>query len=344
MDGIQLDQRQVVDKAPPERLTADDFKAEIRRLHANDEASFLPHHLATLAYLACMAAAVWSWTSGAWLITLFCWGLGGHVGHSKLIAFHEAAHGTLSSRRWLNEFQGIMLGVVILVPLSVYRFVHAQHHAHLGSTRDLEMWPFVCPGTSRFWRLLAATAELTIGFFYTPVVFLHGVLTAQRLPKRQARRMLGEYLFALAIWTVIFTLAQIYGWWEALIVGYFVPATIAGNLQSLRKFTEHMGLLGDSILTVTRTVVDERWFGRLMSDSMLHIDYHATHHRYAKVPHYNLPAATPYVYAEPGPAIPIYPTYTSAMLDMLRGLGDPRVGHQWVAHAQHNSAAIPCGQ
>jgi hypothetical protein len=108
------------------------------------------------------------------------------------------------------------------------------------------------------------------------------------------------------------------------------PSIIAGNLQSLRKFTEHLGLLGDTILTTTRTVVDEKIVGRLMSESMLHIDYHGTHHRYAKLPYYNLPAATEFVYEGSSARVPIFPNYVSAMLDMARSLSNPRVGAQWL--------------
>ena len=151
---------------------------------------------------------------------------------------------------------------------------------------------------------------------------------------------IAEYAICGLLWGTLFGLAAIYDGWQVLLIGYFVPVVIAGNLQSLRKFTEHMGLCGDTILSTTRTVVDRRWFGRLMSDSMLHIDYHGTHHRYAKVPHYNLPAATPLVYKPGQPAVPIFSSYSSAMLDMLWTLHDPRVGRQWLANqdAQLGSA------
>ena len=105
-----------------------------------------------------------------------------------------------------------------------------------------------------------------------------------------------------------------------------MQALIAGNLQSIRKFTEHVGLLGDTILTNTRTVVDKSLVGEAMSQSMLRIDYHGTHHRYAKVPYYHLPEATPYVYDGRDAHVPIFPSYRAAMWDMFKSLGNPRVG------------------
>jgi len=313
----------------PDAVERLDDKALIRKLHVNHAAHFLYHNLMSLAYVGLMAASVWTWMHGHWPWTLVCWAVGGHVGHAKLIAFHEASHGTLNARRWVNELQGIGIGTVILVPLSVYRYVHGQHHTYLAQPRDLELWPFVAPGTPRVFRLLAAAAELFVGFFYTPFLFLHGVLVGRNIPKSQRWRIKVEYVLCAVVWIVLFVTLTMNNWWEAFIVGYLVPATIAGNLQSLRKFTEHMGLTGDSILTVTRTVVDPHLVGNFLSESMLHIDYHGTHHRYAKLPYYNLPAATPYVFAANQPALPIYPNYASAVLDMLRTLGNPRVGKQW---------------
>ena len=121
------------------------------------------------------------------------------------------------------------------------------------------------------------------------------------------------------------------GWWSEFAVAYLAPAIIAGNLQSLRKFTEHMGLLGSTILESTRTVVDPSLVGSALSESMLHVDYHGTHHRYAKVPYYNLPEATPFVYGTQSGDPRLFPNYASAMFDMVRSLSNPRFGRQWVA-------------
>ena len=62
---------------------------------------------------------------------------------------------------------------------------------------------------------------------------------------------------------------------------------------------------------------------------MLHIDYHGTHHRYAKMPYYNLPEATPAVFEKAGGKLPVYTSYRAAMFEMFRTLGDPRIGSQW---------------
>jgi fatty acid desaturase len=320
--------------APSPASTAGDLRALLEKWHRNDRGHNYLHPLATLLHLAFLIAAVLTWNAGWWPLTVVCWCVCAHVGHSKLIAFHEASHGTLNPKWRVNEFQGIMLGTTILVPLSVYRLVHGRHHAYIGTESDLEFWPFVNPGTARWKRVLAAIGELFFGFFYTPIVFLHGVLAAHRVPPAQKRRIIWEYAIIALVWPTVLYVVHTNGWWEPFLVGYGVQALIAGNLQSVRKFTEHLGLMGDTILTTTRTVVDKRLYGEAMSRSMLRIDYHGTHHRYAKVPYYHLPAATPFVYDGRVEHVPLFPNYWSAMLDMARCLGNPRIGAQWKAAEQ----------
>jgi hypothetical protein len=133
----------------------------------------------------------------------------------------------------------------------------------------------------------------------------------------------------MATWGTILSLVAWYGWWEELFVGYLIPAFLSASFQTIRKYTEHLGLLGAETLTVTRTVVPKDLTGAVLSKSMLHIDYHGTHHRYARLPYYNLPEATPLVFTEDEPAIPIFSTYAAAMWDMFKSLGNPRVGPQW---------------
>jgi fatty acid desaturase len=160
--------------------------SELRKLlekwHKNDRGHNYIHPLTTLLQVALVVAAVMTWYAGWWPLTVVLWIAGAHVSHSKLIAFHEASHGTLNPKWRINEFQGIMLGTMIFVPLSVYRLVHGRHHAYIGTEGDLEFWPFVNPGVARWKRILAAIGELVFGFFYTPFVFLHGVLAARRVP------------------------------------------------------------------------------------------------------------------------------------------------------------------
>jgi len=311
--------------------TAHDLRQTLQQCQRNGGGTPLVHPFCSLLHVAGMGLAIWTWSQGWWLLTILAVAFCAQLGHSKLIAFHEAAHGTLNRHRWINEVQGVVLGSSFFVPLSVFRFVHGQHHAYVGTASDPELWPFVDPSVSRTARRWAAFGELALGFFYTPVLFLRGVVRGRHLPRPQAWRIAFEYALCALLWAVVGLEVQRRGWWEGFTVGYLLQAIIAGNLQSLRKFTEHVGMLGDTLLTKTRTVVDETTLGRILSATMLHIDYHGTHHRYARVPYYDLPRMTEHVYDGRAAHAPIHPSYWSAMRDMAMSLTDPRVGAQWLA-------------
>src|SRR5262249_39749552 len=80
----------------------------------------------------------------------------GHLMHAHLIAFHEAAHGSLCPNRRLNDALGRFIGLFSFMSLSLYRAVHHTHHTFLAGVRDEELWPFVIPAAPRWLRCLAA--------------------------------------------------------------------------------------------------------------------------------------------------------------------------------------------
>lgn len=295
-------------------------------------------------FFGLMAVSLLAWDNGYWPASVVCWLVQAHIGHANLLAFHEASHYLLHRDRRLNELQGLVLGSLILTPLSAYRWVHNKHHAHLGTLRDVELWPFVDPSVPRWKRLLTAFALLFLGFFCTPLVFLRGVLVADKMPRSTARRLVGEYALCAVTWAVILGAVAYFGVWEWFAVGYFVPSLIAGNMQTLRQYTEHMGLLGHDVPGTTRTVFDPTLAGRVLSATMLHIDLHGPHHLYSKIPHHNLADATPVVYEEelrePKEAN-VFRSYAGAFWDMVKSLGNPRVGAQWLGEQKPAVADAP---
>ncbi|MBL9095180.1 MAG: fatty acid desaturase [Planctomycetaceae bacterium] len=314
---------------PDTTPNAAELRTLIKRWHSNEGGAHWVHPLSTLVHVGFMAAAVWTWNHELWPLTVGCWFICTLIGHAKVVAFHEASHGTLHPRPLVNEFQGIMLGNLILIPLSVYRAVHAHHHAYISSDKDYEFWPFVDTRVSLGRRRLAAASELLFGFFHSPLVFLRGVLKMHDLPTRQKVRIALEYALMIGMWVAAFVIIERNDWWTAFLVGYFVPAFLTGNVQALNRYIEHMGLVGNTPLTNTRTVVDKSLLGYALSWTWLHIDYHGTHHRYAKIPYYHLPEATPHVYDGSTPAVPIFSSYWEAAKEMVRTLHDPRIGGQW---------------
>ena len=254
-----------------------------------------------------------------------------HLMHGLLIGFHEASHGLLRRRRWLNEFDGILIGVFTLLPFTLYRVVHQTHHMHLGTERDEEFWPLVSPRVPRWARRIAAFLELNLGLIFSPLIFFRAFFRANsRIRSAKVRRRIWMELgVAAVLWTVILSTIAWFGAWKYFFWLYLAPAALAANLQSWRKYIEHVGLTGDTVNSTTRSVVAESWFGRMIAFSLLHEPLHGIHHQHVGLPHSALPQYTSkLVPMKPGELAPFL-SYRQALPELIRSLSDPRVGPQW---------------
>jgi fatty acid desaturase len=306
-------------------------KARLIELHE-------PHWQSTATWVAFTTAFVllegllwWTCVAGPWWLLIPLVVVQAHLMHAHLIAFHEAAHRTLCPRPWVNDAVGVFIGNLGLMGFSLYRAAHHYHHAYLATERDEELWPFVQPSTPRWLRRLAAGLELTVGLVYTPLLFLRTFLRrGSPIRDRRARRRIWAELALMAcFWAVVLAATAWFGAGKLLLVLYALPALLAGNLQSWRKYIEHMGLAGTTVLGTTRSVVPAGPLGRLVARSLFNVSYHGVHHQFARMPCAALPdmtsCLTPLVDCDTHP----YGSYRDALVDVLRSLADPRVGPQW---------------
>jgi fatty acid desaturase len=283
------------------------------------------------AFFLVAALLLWTLLAEAWWLAVPLVLLLGHLMHAHLVAFHEAAHQTLCPNRWVNDGMGIFIGNLGFMGLSLYRAAHHFHHAFLATERDVELWPFVVPGTPRWARRLAAAAELTFGLFYTPFLFLRTFLRrGSPIQDPAVRRRVWVELAQMALmWAVVVAATAWWGGWKYLLVIYVVPAMLAGNMQSLRKYIEHMGLSGSTVLGATRSVVPAGPVGRLVAFSLFNVSYHGVHHQFAKMPFGAMPEFSPVLTPTGADEVPPYSSYRRALWAMLHSLSDPRVGPQW---------------
>jgi hypothetical protein len=114
---------------------------------------------------------------------------------------------------------------------------------------------------------------------------------------------------------------------------YLAPAWLAGSMQSLRKYVEHMGLFGSTPLGATRTVVPTGPVGRLVAFLFFNEPYHGIHHQYGQMPQGALPEMAPSLTPPPEGEPPPFPNYHRALWDMLPTLADPKIGEQWTTPA-----------
>ena len=254
-----------------------------------------------------------------------------HFMHGLLIGFHEASHSMLRKSRAYNDFEGALIGTFSFIPFTLYRVAHQTHHSHLGSQRDEEFWPFVEPSVPRSGRILAAILELTIGVFFTPFIFSRSFFR-KGSPVRSARvrrRIWIEYIVMVLFWIALLGAVSWLGVWYYFLLGYALPAWIAGNLQSWRKYIEHVGLTGRTVRSGTRSIIADNWIGRLVSFTLLHEPYHGVHHLHMGLPHAELPGhASSLKPTSPDESAP-FRSYGHALLHLLRCLPDPQIGSQW---------------
>lgn len=306
---------------------------ELATLRTRDSAACIRAVLQLVIFLSASVQAVIAWQHGYWPLTVALWLVVAHVGHLKLFVLHEAAHKLLHPRRLLNEAAGMLVGTFSLLPLSAYRHVHAYHHAYLGQTRDIELWPYTDRSTSRAFRRLVAAFELAFGAIVTPLLFLRGCLVSLG-PKRRRqlkRRLAFEYGLCLLAWGTLVAIGLYVGSFEWLLVGYVVPIMITGWMQTLRRFIEHMGLLADTPTDATRTIERQGKVGQLLSSSLLHADIHGPHHVHPGIPQSRLPEALALLKAHGVMGSgSMYSGYWAAFKAMAPSLGDPRIGKHWL--------------
>lgn len=305
--------------------------ADIAQLHEFEHGPGVwiwPAIVATLALSGIAGIAAQT----CWPLLFLIWPMLGTLMFVLVLAFHDASHGRLHHVNWLNEAYGHLMGTIMLTPLQVYRHAHARHHAQLARPGDPELWPFNSPAVPRPLRVLAAFVEIILGAVYTPLLFLRSVLTGELNP-RERRMIIRGYIACFCYWSVTVVVVTEFDLWAQFLAGMIVPTFIAGALQTLNKFEQHLGLHGRTVLGLTRTVVDRTRFAEMVSAAMLYNDYHGTHHRYAKIPYYHLPQATPFAVANATEFCPVYPSLLSATIDMLFCLTDPKAGPQWLEAA-----------
>jgi fatty acid desaturase len=262
--------------------------------------------------------------------------------HAYLIAFHEAAHGTLCPVGFINGYLGRVTGVLSFMSLTLYRAAHHWHHAYIGDRRDEEFWPLNDPAAPRWKRRLAAFLELTCAMLWSPFLFLRMFLRrGSAIRGRAVRRLIWIELAGMAAFWV--AVAGAAAWFDALpllVVGYLLPAYIAGNVQSLRKYVEHVGLTGPRSVYLTRSVRNPSRLGRFVSRLLFNEPYHDVHHLYPKVPQEALPTVA--AAENPVPAeLPVFSNYPAALIDLVRTLGDPKFGKSWAEEVEPVSDDVP---
>ena len=248
-------------------------------------------------------------------------------------SFHESVHHTLFKSEAANVWLGRMIGSFVAIPYTAYKESHRLHHAYLNSPQDTELWPYSDPNWSRRSRLAFAWADILASIVLTPIIYgrVYWMRNSPLKPEvlRTIRR---EYLGLLAAWGaavgVSIWLVRS-GHLDAAVFHplWLSPLAVSMLLNTIRKFTEHLGLESLDPVHGTRTVIGPNLITRLSSYFNFDIYVHGPHHRYPRAQHTELPEKLRELQAESDRPFPVFATYRAAMLDMLPCLfRNPGVG------------------
>ncbi len=306
---------------------------------APDDGDHVPTHwvsraafpLISAALMLTQAALGFAYHSGLIWLCIPLALLVSHFMHGMLVGFHEASHGNLRKNRFLNEADGMIIGTLSFMSFTLYRAAHQKHHSHLATERDVELWPFVMVTSPRWARRLAAFLELNLGILFTPFLFLKIFLQKDSFVrnKKVRRRIWMELALIAVVWTTMLAAVTWFQVWDYCLWILLGPGVIAGNLQSWRKYIEHVGLRGHTAKSATRSIVADTWPGRLLSLTLLHEPLHGIHHIKMALPHDELPRHTGLLDPTTEGDVAPFPNYRSAVMHLLRNLYDPKSGSHW---------------
>lgn len=246
--------------------------------------------------------------------------IGGYFLFNLTSLFHETAHLTLPAfSRTANVMVGRIIGVVLLVPYTVYRESHIRHHAYLNRPNDWELWPYSDPKTSLTFRRIFVWFDLLFGFLTAPFTYARTYFHPDS-PIRQPglrRTILAEYAVMFFVWGSLLWWVTAAGHWPTFLLCWGIPHWFAGILQNGRKLTEHLGMASFDPLQGTRTVIGGNWFSRLCSWLNYDIFVHGPHHRFPLLTHDKLEGRIrQYTDQHPERSFPVFSSYFRAFCAM----------------------------
>lgn len=235
---------------------------------------------------------------------------------------HEAAHGHLSRRHWLNEALGHTAALLFQVSFSLYRELHWSHHRATNEPADLELIPENAHGLTPRQRARALLRLMLLGTIERGRVFKHLLGDPEaRLGAELTRRARIEYAVVQA---VMIGGSALWIWRLGLlswVLAYALPIAAACWLFGWIQLCEHFGAGSGSSPQATRDVIPASRLGTMLCRLLFNVNYHGIHHENPSIPGDRLPAAhTAWLReleqrGEQPPAV--YPSYRSIAREIL---------------------------
>ncbi|MDQ0858856.1 fatty acid desaturase family protein [Bacillus sp. V2I10] len=207
------------------------------------------------------------------------------------IMMHESSHRMLFKNRKLNKWVACFFAAYpIMISHKAYCKSHMSHHKYLWSEVDPDKQRYQIVGLDK-------PPENRMKFFIhhclKPLLLVHvpnyliGMIKVTAYAKDEPRL---DQVIRTVYWGVIIINSIIFGFWQELILFWFVPfLTTFQVLKYWAEMAEHAGLESEQEIFASRNS-----FGNWFERSLIHPhrnSYHLVHHLFPAVPHYNIKKA-----------------------------------------------------
>ncbi|HTN75078.1 MAG TPA: fatty acid desaturase [Pirellulaceae bacterium] len=262
---------------------------------------YWPTALVMLADLALLCAAFYLATRDSWWAYAAAQPLFVLVFFHNFAILHEAGHGNLSKREFVNTLTGYYASLFCFLPYFPWKFIHAEHHTWAGNVqkdptlklvRDFEASAHIKNSLLKFawrsWLPLLALGQHIVFWTYPLSLLREGRLQGQRL-----RRAITSVLLLGITYTALYLLfptvfnLRVFG--PSLFV-YLVCVELINFPHHLGAglfhHTEHHDRLP---LWEQASVTRSCYYPPLLADLLLmNFNFHIEHHLFPDLPWYRL--------------------------------------------------------
>ncbi len=217
------------------------------------------------------------------------------------VLLHDCGHRSLFKSSKLNELVGHLMGFGILIPHSLWQFIHDSHHKNVGNLEQRAFNPEIWTLTKKefmaagFWKRTAYRFMRSrwTRFSLTPTVNL-GLMFRLVSTKFSRAANTSVIVHDIAYGVIVYNLLQVFPWFQCLILLYF-PLVLFYFIASYTFYAQHQfentywesasewdyakaSFLGASCIEAPK------WY-RFLTGNVI---YHNLHHLQSGIPFYQL--------------------------------------------------------
>ena len=299
-------------------------RAQLAQHPRGENTGMLCQQLVAGAWLyACLALLVFV-PLPFWAVAVLTCTLGLAIAGLMMIVVHDAAHYSVSRRRWLNNGMGWLTAATLAVTPDWWAFKHnGTHHPYTsiaGFDDDLDIGKLVRVAREQPWKPWHRFQHIYV-FAVAPLIYLNmifvadmrfvilGRIGARRVERPTIRRAAWLLFRKFAGVTVVVAIALTQHSLTSVIAVTLVATIVAGAMIAMIFQVQHC--VPDTVFPERDPqtgAVDRSWFvaqaeaaadfgtgNRLLTWYSGALNYHIEHHLFARVPHNLLPELRPIV-------------------------------------------------